>query len=244
VTHAPPETGVGIAWFDGTLAEAMDAILEAGRPFYAPSLTRVAAVAAAAGRPLAAVLGALADAGLVGFAGDAAGDDPDTVRAALRELPDGLSVVLSYRADGDIGRLHALTSLDHPAIRGIVVCGAMPQGAMVSGEAPTPVGTLRAVALARLASRGRVGVHLPSVGPDIGQLALRGGADDLGLSGVQDPAAGLAGCAAWVVSVAEAERMIRAAGFEPGVRDASFSVISGAVTRPEHIRRAGIVARR
>lgn len=229
---------------EGPLTAVVDAALGLGRPFLAPSLTALARLADAAGRAPSDVVGALLDAGLRGFAGDPAGDDPTVLAGVLASLPPTLPVQLSYRADGDLGRLADLLALAarFPQVTGICVAGAMPAGVMVHGDAPTPVASLRAVAIARLgAPTGHVSVHLPTFGPDIAQIALRSGADDLGPT--DGPAPDL-GCATWSVSVSEAERMIRAAGFEPAVRDASFRVISAAVTRPEHIRRAGIVARR
>lgn len=127
----------------------------------------------------------------------------------------------------------------HVSVLSVVVHLPLPQGALVAPGQPTPAAYLRGVALTRLALTGDLHVVASPVtqGLELAQAALLAGADDLGVVGAgADGHALPAGVARFEVTAPEAERHLRAAGFEPVRRGVDHARLGGAITRPRRVR--------
>lgn len=130
----------------------------------------------------------------------------------------------------------AIDRLRHDLPASVTVALALPAGSLVEPGRPSTTTWLRAVALVRLAlpQLRHLTADVPSQGLEAAQLALLGGADDLGaLDVVAEPVPGVE---AFGATVAEAERAIRTAGLRIARRDADFRVVGEALTQARRVR--------
>lgn len=134
-------------------------------------------------------------------------------------------------------RLQALSS--GGGLSAVHVHLALPKGALVAVDRPTPATYLRGVALTRLALPEVAHVVASPLTQDLvlAQAAWLAGADDLGPIGIgADPRALPEGVARFEVAVGEAERALRALGLEPVRRDPSWHEVGGALTAARRVR--------
>lgn len=240
--------GVRIVDLPGTLPEATARIAawrSAGAStIEAGDVAALAALAAGSGRTAGAVIEALVGAGLT-VLGPGGADWRDRAGVEQAALVAGLLPMVGVAlADDPVDRLVALAALGDRVLA-VTPWVPLPEGSLVAPGQPTSLAALRGLALARLALPAVVHVTFDTRwgGPSLAQLALEHGADDLGVVAATEAGVGLPtapGAAAWRLDVAEIERMIRAAGREPAVRDLRFERLGGPLTRPVRVRRAGL----
>jgi len=162
----------------------------------------------------------------VGRFGEQAADWSDPAHATI---PFGAG-----ESDDDlVERIVALRSRPLVAAR---IEGIRSAGAAVPEHDNTATRWLRLTALLRLALPDSVTVvgGWERYGRGLGQVALRGGADDFGAVTDTD---GEMVDGVWPMSVREAERTLRLTGLRPVRRDARFHTLGEAVTKAEDRRR-------
>lgn len=120
------------------------------------------------------------------------------------------------------------------AVRAVTLVAAPAVGGPVGAHNNTGVQWLRLTALTRLALPGSVHVEgsWQRHGRGLGQVVLHAGADDFGDVLSQDQATEMVD-GVWPMTVREAERNLRLAGFEPVVRGGDFARIGQARTAAE-----------
>jgi chorismate dehydratase len=193
------------------------------------------------GEPQAAALTPLLASGLRGVTLDAASlpDDHTWDRLARSGLAVEVALGLPHHHDVD-ALLLALAERVHAGrpLVGLTLHQPLPAGSHVEPGRPTPAQWLRRVSLARvvLPDSAHISASPSTQGADLAQLALSCGADDLGEIGT-DPPAFDARAARFSCDVAEAERLLRVAGFMPSRRDPAYHFVGGAITRHRTIRR-------
>ncbi len=135
-------------------------------------------------------------------------------------------------------RAQALVSLRDAgrAVTAVTLVAAKPAGTAVGTDNHTAVQWLRLTALARLALPGMVHVEgsWKRHGRGLGQVVLHAGADDFGTVLPQDQATEMVD-GVWPMTVREAERSLRMAGFSPVVRDGTYARVGGAQTRADPV---------
>jgi predicted solute-binding protein len=225
--------------------DGFDAVAEAGASAVRAGATaeRIAA-AAAEGLGVSGVdvrtpdLDALATAGLRAVTWRVGDDVPAAVYdAAAASLLVEAVVDLSVHEDVIAALFTVRKALPTGVIASVRVTTALPDGALVEPGRATTARWLRAVALARLVlpEVTHIGADPAALGSDASQAALFVGADDFGAVG-----AGVVpreGAARFEVSLEEAERVLRVAGFQPTRRELGFEALGGPLTRLRRIRR-------
>jgi hypothetical protein len=152
-------------------------------------------------------------------------------------LAPGLPIHAEVDVDDDPERLLAALAAiraGRDAVTSVTVRLGLPVGALVEPGRPTAARWLAALALVRLATDVRHVVAAPSSqGLDACQAALLLGADDLGAVGEgADEALG----EVFPTPVAEAERLLRAAGLDAVRRDLAFRPVGGALSVARRVR--------
>ena len=109
----------------------------------------------------------------------------------------------------------------------------------IAEQGSTAVDYLRWVAIGRLCLSGHLIASWESQGPHAAQAALHAGCDDLGVV-PSEPVHVEAGAGSWTLDLADFERAIRAAGFEPLRRDEAWQPVGSALTH--RWRRRGLVS--
>lgn len=157
-------------------------------------------------------------------------------REGTPELPSGPWVAeLVFGDEGDDDLPARIDTLARQP--GLVAVGARPAPSTTAGVSThnnTATHWLRLLATLRLVMPDSV--HVLSSwehhGRGLGQLALRGGADDLG-EVLPNGTADQMQDGVWPMTVREAERLLRLAGFVPQPRDGSFAPLGAARTAAE-----------
>ena len=119
-------------------------------------------------------------------------------------------------------------------VRSVTLVSQPSDSGSVGAHDNTGVQWLRLTALARLVMPA--GVHVEGSwqrhGRGLGQVVLHAGADDFGMVLPQDQATEMVD-GVWPMTVREAERNLRLAGFEPVVRDGRYARLRAAQTAAE-----------
>lgn len=155
-------------------------------------------------------------------------------------LPDGPWTARLVFGTADDSQLldHIEALAQAPGLVAVRAEPAPAEGGGVSVHNNTAVQWLRLTALLRLALPAAVHVlsGWEQHGRGLGQVALRGGADDLG-EVLPNGEADRMEDGVWPMTVREAERLLRQAGMEPAPRDAHFRALGGASTQAERTDR-------
>ncbi len=202
----------------------------------AADLAAIATAAISSGGTPEQALAALAAAGLVGVVWRASDDVSHHLIDETARLGLSVLAVVEARPEVLVDQLSRVRSAADAtaAIGAVEVILELPEGSLVEPGCPTTATWLRGVALTRLFLEDveHVVASPAHVGVAACQVALFGGADDLGLVGVSSRSRAEA-----TAEVEEAERALRVVGLEAVRRDPAFHTLREPLTRLRKVRR-------